>query len=426
MVSKTPWTQDATTTKSQKSASVTNAKTGLNRRQFLRQVGISAGTGLLATQSISQVLAANTMDKNSSTSLTKDDLPLVQDGASSQTSRPQISCMTPTIETQLFASSNVGGSDERNQLALDRVACAGFKVSNPTITSRQYLRFAGTDSQRASDLQNIATGAIAAPKLLLGVRGGYGAMRLLPMIDWSTLGRIMKERGTILAGFSDVTAIQCALLAKGGMSSLAAPMLYSEFGKINPDQVTCQQFANALSNPNLTISIEDASLTSQQLPSILTTGAPKTVRGTIWGGNLSVVSALAGSEYLPRIEGGIVFLEDVGEQAYRIERMLYDLYLAGMFKGQQAIVFGALSGSGEDSYDKRYDVATVVRQLHKLTGLPVYSGMRFGHIGKKHSFPLGARCQISPNTSGGYQLAFADYPTIKADAIYVEGLWQNV
>ncbi|MER1972577.1 MAG: LD-carboxypeptidase [Psychrobacter alimentarius] len=405
---------------------MTNAKTGLNRRQFLRQVGISAGTGLLAAQSISQVLAANTMDKNSSTSLTKDDLPLVQNGASSQTSRPQISCMTPTIETQLFASSNVGGSDERNQLALDRVACAGFKVSNPTITSRQYLRFAGTDSQRASDLQNIATGAIAAPKLLLGVRGGYGAMRLLPMIDWSTLGRIMKERGTILAGFSDVTAIQCALLAKGGMSSLAAPMLYSEFGKINPDQVTCQQFANALSNPNLTISIEDASLTSQQLPSILTTGAPKTVRGTIWGGNLSVVSALAGSEYLPRIEGGIVFLEDVGEQAYRIERMLYDLYLAGMFKGQQAIVFGALSGSGEDSYDKRYDVATVVRQLHKLTGLPVYSGMRFGHIGKKHSFPLGATCQISPNTSGGYQLAFTDYPTIKADAIHVEGLWQNV
>ncbi|WP_406947405.1 LD-carboxypeptidase [Psychrobacter alimentarius] len=424
MVSKTPWTQDATATNSQKSASVTNAKTGLNRRQFLRQLGISAGTGLLATQSISQVLAANTADKDNSMSLTKDDLPLVQDDASSQTSLT-ISCITPTIETQLFASSNVGGSDERNQLALDRVACAGFKVNNPTITSRQYLRFAGTDSQRASDLQNIATGAIAAPKLLLGVRGGYGAMRLLPMVDWSTLGRIMKERGTILAGFSDVTAVQCALLAKGRMSSLAAPMLYSEFGKINPDQVTCQQFANALSNPNLTISIKDASLTSPQLPSILTMGEPKAVRGTIWGGNLSVVSALAGSEYLPRIEGGIVFLEDVGEQAYRIERMLYDLYLAGMFKGQQAIVFGALSGSGEDSYDKRYDVATVVRQLHKLTGLPIYSGMRFGHIGKKHSFPLGAMCQLSPNTSGGYQLAFTDYPTIQADMIHVEGLWQS-
>ncbi|MEJ6067248.1 LD-carboxypeptidase, partial [Psychrobacter sp. 16-Bac2893] len=344
--------------------------------------------------------------------------------AAPETLQAQTSCITPTIETRLFASSNVGGSDERNQLALDRMACAGFKVDNPTITTRQYLRFAGTDSQRASDLQNIATGAIKAPKLLLGVRGGYGAVRLLPMVDWSMLGRIMKERGTILAGFSDVTAIQCALLAKGGMSSLAAPMLYSEFGKTKPDQVSCRQFEEALTNPNLAINIPDASLTSPNLPSILASSEPKTITGTIWGGNLSVVSALAGSEYLPRIDGGIVFLEDVGEQAYRIERMLYDLYLAGVFRDQQAIVFGALSGSGEDSYDKRYDVATVIRQLHKLTGLPIYSGMRFGHIGQKHSFPLGAMCQISPNTVGGYQLAFSDYPTIKSDAIHVEGLWQ--
>ncbi|WP_413520681.1 LD-carboxypeptidase [Psychrobacter glacincola] len=400
---------------------------GLNRRQFLRQVGIGTGAGLLVTQSITQALATSTIEHDNSTSLTKDDLPstLIQQSPSSQILQAQTSCITPSIETRLFASSNVGGSNERNQLALDRLACAGFKVDNPTITTRQYLRFAGTDSQRASDLQNIATGAIAAPKLLLGVRGGYGAMRLLPMIDWSTLGRIMKERGTILAGFSDVTAIQCALLAKGGMSSLAAPMLYSEFGKIKPDQVTCQQFAEALSNLDLTITIRDASLTSPNLPSILSNNEPKTLTGTIWGGNLSVVSALAGSEYLPRITDGIVFLEDVGEQAYRIERMLYDLYLAGVFKGQQAIVFGALSSTGEDSYDKRYDVATVIRQLHELTGLPIYSGMSFGHIGKKHSFPLGVTCQLSPNTIGGYQLAFSDYPTIKPDAIYVEGLWQS-
>ena len=412
---------------------MTKIFSGLNRRQFLRQVGIRAGAGLLVNQSITQALAASTIEQDTNIQLTKDDLPtgffdesLVAQPIFSQAVQTQTSCITPNIETRLFASSNVGGSDERNELALDRMACAGFKVDNPAITKRQYLRFAGTDSQRASDLQNIATGAIKAPKLLLGVRGGYGAMRLLPMVDWSTLGRIMKERGTILAGFSDVTAIQCALLAKGDMSSLAAPMLYSEFGKTKPDQISCRQFVEALTNPNLTINIKDASLTSANLPSILATTEPKTITGTIWGGNLSVISALAGSDYLPRIDGGIVFLEDAGEQAYRIERMLYDLYLAGVFKAQQAIVFGALSGTAEDSYDKRYDVATVIRQLHQLTGLPIYSGMSFGHIGKKHSFPLGATCQISPNTVGGYQLAFTDYPTIKADAIHVEGLWQNV
>ena len=405
----------------------------LNRRQFLRQMGMSAGAALLASQGVTHALASNDTAKDSETLLTKDDLPtvlfdesLAAQPISSQTLQTQTGCIKPSIETRLFASSNVGGSNDRNQLALDRLACAGFKVDNPVITTRQYLRFAGTDSQRASDLQNIATGAIKAPKLLLGVRGGYGAVRVLPMIDWPTLGRVMKERGTILAGFSDVTAIQCALLAKGDMSSLAAPMLYSEFGKTKPDQVSCRHFAEALINPNLTISIKDASLTSANLPSILSSGEPKTLNGTIWGGNLSVVSALAGSDYLPRIDGGIVFLEDVGEQAYRIERMLYDLYLAGVFKGQQAIVFGALSSAGEDSYDKRYDVATVIRQLYKLTGLPIYSGMSFGHIGQKHSFPLGASCQISANTVGGYQLSFSDYPTIKADSINVEGLWQNL
>lgn len=412
---------------------MTKISSELNRRQFLRQIGMSAGAGLLATQNITGALAANVGQQDRRTQLTKDDLPvaLIDESSAAQTVpskklQANTSCITPSIETRLFASSNVGGSDERNELALDRLACAGFKVDNPAITKRQYLRFAGTDSQRASDLQNIATGAIKAPKLLLGVRGGYGAMRLLPMVDWSTLGRIMKARGTILAGFSDVTAIQCALLAKGDMSSLAAPMLYSEFGKNKPDEVSCRQFIHALTEPNLTINIEDASLTSPNLPSILTNAEPKALTGTIWGGNLSVVSALAGSEYLPRIAGGIVFLEDVGEQAYRIERMLYDLYLAGVFKGQQAIVFGALSGAGEDSYDKRYDVATVIRQLHQLTGLPIYSGMRFGHIGQKHSFPLGATCQISPNTIDGYQLAFSNYPILKADAISVEGLWQNV
>ncbi len=398
----------------------------LSRRQFLTVVGVGASASLLASQSMAIALAADDNINLNNAQLTKDDLPNSLAIDNSQASVVPQSCITPSIETRLFASSNVGDNEMRNQLALQRMACAGFKVENPTIVSRQYLRFSGTDSQRASDLQNIATGAIAAPKLLLGVRGGYGAIRLLPLIDWPTLGRIMMERGTILAGFSDVTAIQCALLAQGQMSSLAAPMLYSEFGKNKPDQVSCQKFVDALINPNLTINVISAGLTSQRLPAILASDEIQTLTGTIWGGNLSVVSALAGSPYLPRIDGGIVFLEDVGEQSYRIERMLYDLHLAGVFKNQQAIVFGALTGTGEDSYDARYDVSVVIRQLHELTGLPIYSGMSFGHIAQKSSFPLGATCQISAHTTGGYQLSFADYPTIKADAIRVAGLWQAV
>ncbi len=397
----------------------------LNRRQFLGRLGLGVSASLLASPSLVQA-DDGTLAVDRVSALTKDELPtaMVADHSSVQKAVQSSECTVPSIETRLFASSNVGYDETRNELALQRVACAGFKVQNPEIVSRQYLRFAGTDSQRASDLQNIATGAIAAPKLLLGVRGGYGASRILPMIDWTTLGRIMQERGTILAGFSDVTAIQCALLAKGGMSSLAAPMLYSEFGKNNPDQISCRQFVAALTSPKLAIEVDNADLTSPKLPTILANNESQTITGTIWGGNLSVVSALTGSEYLPRIDGGIVFLEDVGEQTYRLERMLYELYLAGVFKRQQAIVFGSFSGTGEDSYDKRFDMATVVRQLHQLTGLPIYSGLRFGHIAQKSSFPLGATCTIKPNTIGGYQLSFTDYPTIEAVAVSAQGLWK--
>lgn len=378
-----------------------------NRRQFLGALGACLGVGALGSVGIRRSYA----EANSSIS----------------TSTLAATCHNPTIETRLFASSNASEQTARSTLALARMRCAGFDVKNPEIVSRQYLRFAGTDAQRAADLQNIATGAIAAPKLLLGVRGGYGAMRILPKVDWQTLGRIMQERGTILAGFSDVTAIQCALLAKGGMSSLAAPMLYSEFGKTQPDTISSQEFVSALTDKALTIDVPtlDTGSAPDTLPRIMAKHIRDSITGTLWGGNLSVVSALAGSDYLPRMDGGMVFLEDVGEQSYRVERMLYDLYLAGAFKGQQAIVFGALSGTGEDSYDKRYDARAVIEQLHELTGLPIYTGMPFGHVGKKRSFPLGTQCHLTTDSSGGYQLSFSGYPTLDAEQIYPPALWQK-
>lgn len=333
-------------------------------------------------------------------------------------------CQPASIPTRLFASSNVGTNEERNDLALARLRCAGFDIGNPEAVHRQFLRFAGTDAQRAADLQNIATGAIPAPKFLMGVRGGYGAMRLLPLIDWASLGRIMHAQGSILVGFSDVTAIQCALLAQGHMSSMAGPMLYSEFGKSQPDPETCQQFVRALTDPNLSIATQTAALTSSKLPTILSQQPSARITGQIWGGNLSVVSSLVGSPYLPQPDGGIVFLEDVGEQPYRVERMLYNLYLAGAFAQQQAIVLGSFSSAGADSYDARYDMAEVVSHLYKLTGLPIYSGFGFGHVGDKHSFPLGATATIIPDQpQQGFTLAFSDYPTLDPQQFSARTLW---
>ena len=222
----------------------------------------------------------------------------------------------------------------------------------------------------------------------------------------------MKEKGSILAGFSDITAIQCALLAKGNMSSLAAPMLYTEFGKPQPDIISCQGFVEAITNPRLKISLPQQNTLTLSTP----------LSGVLWGGNLSVVSALAGSAYMPNPKGGIVFLEEVGEQPYQVERMLYSLYLSGAFKNQQAIVLGAFSGAGEDSYDARYNLASVIEHLGQVTGLPIYTGLPFGHVARKQSFPLGAMCHLTP-TASGITLEFEGYPTIDSQLIYPEGLW---
>lgn len=374
----------------------------LNRRRFLEWTTLGFGAAGLF-QYPSTALAVNDITAHKITDSESDKITAIKDLSL---------CKPATIPTRVFASSNTGVDDSRNQLGLQRLRCAGFDIQNPEVTRRQYLRFGGTDQQRASDLQNLATGAVEIPKLLLAARGGYGAIRLLEAIDWQSLGRLMKDKGGILAGFSDITAIQCALLAKGNMSSLAAPMLYTEFGKKQPDIVSCQGFIEAITNPKLKINLPQQNHLTLSTP----------LSGVIWGGNLSVVSALAGSMYMPNPKGGIVFLEEVGEQPYQVERMLYSLYLSGAFKNQQAIVLGAFSGSGEDSYDARYNLAAVIEHLGQVTGLPIYTGLPFGHVARKQSFPLGTLCHLTP-TASGITLEFEDYPTIDRELIYPEGLW---
>ena len=372
----------------------------LNRRRFLELTTLGIGGLGLLYYSNSALAASSLMGIDKDTTNLGDSIKNLSQ------------CKSPTIPTRIFASSNTGVDDSRNVLGLQRLACAGFDIKNPEITRRQYLRFGGTDQQRASDLQNMATGAIEAPKLLLAARGGYGAIRILESVDWKSLGRLMKDKGSILAGFSDITALQCALLAQGNMSSLAAPMLYTEFGKKKPDIVSCQGFVEAITNPNLKINLPQQTNTTLSTP----------LSGVLWGGNLSVVSALAGSAYLPNPKGGIVFLEEVGEQPYQVERMLYSLYLSGAFKNQQAIMLGAFSGAGEDSYDARYNLAAVIDHLSKVTGLPIYTGLPFGHVARKQSFPLGAMCRLT-TTDSGITLEFEGYPTIDRELIYPEGLW---
>lgn len=312
---------------------------------------------------------------------------------------------------RIIASSGFAEDINRVNTALTRLYNAGFTVTNQQAGSRRFQRFAGTDAQRAADFQDVASGRVAIPKVLMGLRGGYGAARILPHIDFASLGARMREHGTLFFGFSDVCAVQLALLAKGNMMSFAGPMAYSEFGKLSPSVFTMDAFIKGVTQNRLTVDV----------PYIQR--ADVETEGTLWGGNLSVLASLAGTPYMPDIDGGILFLEDVGEQPYRIERMLNTLYLSGILGKQRAIVFGNFRmGNIRDVYDPSYDFSAVAKHISRTAKIPVLTGFPFGHISDKITFPLGANARIRMNGNGGYLVAFEGYPTLDASALTLDTL----
>jgi muramoyltetrapeptide carboxypeptidase len=118
------------------------------------------------------------------------------------------------------------------------------------------------------------------------------------------------------------------------------------------------------------------------------------VRGVLWGGNLCMVSSLLATPHLPRIRGGVLFLEDVNEHPYRVERSLLQLLQAGVIDAQKAVVLGAFSDWRRSPHDRGYDLKTVVRHLRSLTRTPILTGLPFGHVPTKVTLPVGARVTL--------------------------------
>ncbi|MDF7676407.1 LD-carboxypeptidase [Neisseriaceae bacterium ESL0693] len=368
-----------------------NQQQTYNRRHFLCSGAALAGAGLL------QACGNNskTTVKTDSTSSVKAPRPVYGD----------------QNLLRVFASSGFGEHSERSNLALQRLTEAGFLVTNQEACLRRSQRFAGSDAERAADLQAVANGQVKTPKVLMGLRGGYGAIRLLPLVNWDKLGGRMREKGTLLFGYSDVTAVQLALLAKGKMCSFAGPMLYSEFGAAQPSIYTMQSFVNNSTDGHIVVNVSD--IQSRVVAA----------EGMMWGGNLSTLASLAGSTYLPDIKDGILFIEDVGEQPYRIERMLQTLYLNGILQRQQAIIMGQFRmGAIHDVYDRNYTLGSVIQTLSRLAKVPVLTGFPFGHVANKITFPLGAMAQIRGTTEGGYQVSFSAYPTLDKTVLSLDNL----
>jgi muramoyltetrapeptide carboxypeptidase len=272
--------------------------------------------------------------------------------------------------------------------AVGRLHAQGHRVTGVHATERRYQRFAGTDGERAAELNHLADPSKPLPDIVLAVRGGYGAVRILHGLDYEGLQRRLTDRPVAFVGHSDFTAIQMALLARAGLKTFGGPMLMSDFGADELSDFTMKHFWEALTTPTFTLTIRVPQAQSAN------------VSGVLWGGNLAVMASLVGTPYMPPVENGILFLEDVNEQPFRIERMIYQLHLAGILARQQAIILGDFSGSKVYDYDNGYDLRAVIDQVRSVVGIPVITGIPFGHVEDMVTLPVGADAHLEADAHG--------------------------
>ena len=294
-----------------------------------------------------------------------------------------------TIGLRLFSPSGVIHPAAALRRAERRLAGLGFEVSRDEAVLARQQRFAGDDAAR---LAAIHRSADSGTSVAMATRGGYGLTRLLDAIDWKRIARSI-ERGTRWVGHSDFTAFHLAALARG-LSSWAGPMACYDFGRLDEehgeqrvdavDEVTAGCFVEAMDG-----SLEAVGFRTDPGFEGLD------VRGTLWGGNLTVLMSLLGTPHWPKVKGGILFVEDVNEHPYRVERMLLQLRQAGVLDAQRALLVGQVTEWKRSPLDRGYNVKSMLAAVRAATKTPVLSGLPFGHVPTKLTLPIGARVTLA-------------------------------
>jgi muramoyltetrapeptide carboxypeptidase len=273
------------------------------------------------------------------------------------------------------------------EIVEESLARLGFKTKRGSNLLARRGYFAGGDDQRAADLN--AMFADAEVRAIHCVRGGWGSARLLPLLDWKLIERNPK----ILLGYSDITTLLLALHAKTGLVTFHGPVAAAQWNPFNVGYIRrVLQEAEAVTFENLKEIDEDDDLTVVE--NRVQTLRPGTARGRLLGGNLTVLTSLIGSGYLPEWEGCILFLEDVEEAPYRIDRLLTQLRLAGILQKARAVIWGQCTdcrpGAG-------YGSLTVTDVLHdhlRPLGVPAWQGAMIGHVEKQFTLPVGLEVEV--------------------------------
>lgn len=276
----------------------------------------------------------------------------------------------------IISPSSAVADPQTLERATARLVSMGFKVAIDRSALARHQRFAGTDLQRISAFSRAIKQKLP---IVMATRGGYGITRLLPHLDWKAIA----QSGKRFIGQSDFTAFNLALLAKTGMVSYAGPTACFDFGAKKTEVLTTEIFGESMRGE-----LEILSFETQDAD-------PVDCRGILWGGNLAMVTALIGTPFMPKIKGGILFVEDVGEHPYRIERMLNQLAQAGILGKQKALLLGGFTEYKLAPHDQGYDLSAVISYIRKTVGIPVITGLPYGHTVMKATLPIGAKIGLA-------------------------------
>jgi muramoyltetrapeptide carboxypeptidase len=296
----------------------------------------------------------------------------------------------PTYGIGLYAPAGFVAEPEAITRATARLEALGHRVIVDPTASARWQRFSATDDERLAAVMRMASDPRV--DLAIAVRGGYGWSRLLDRIDFDAIA----ASKTRWLGHSDFTAFQLAAWAHAGIVSFSGPMAAYDFGAPEPSPFTNDHCWALLAGSNHEVEL------ALQGP------AAFAASGTLWGGNLAMVAHLVGTRHFPTIAGGILVLEDVGEHPYRIERMLYQLHFAGVLARQRALLLGSFNGFEAAPNDNGYDLAAMIEHARARFGVPIYTGLPFGHCRDKLTLPFGGHAELEV-AAGAARLRLSGY-----------------
>ncbi len=291
----------------------------------------------------------------------------------------------------IAAPASPPASEEHLARGIRYLESLGYRIELGRHVLRKTGYLAGTDRERVSDLHELFSNKNV--KAIFTVRGGYGCTRILPLLNY----RLIRRNPKILVGYSDITALQLALLSKTGLISFSGPMVAVEMaGKFNGNAE--EQFWRCLTSTTKPRPLQ----THRTKKRIIHKGISE---GILLGGNLSLVASLVGTEYFPKIKQSMLMIEEIEERPYRVNRMLNQLKLSGVFKRASGVALGEFTGCEPETGKPSLTLQQVFEDSFQEYSFPVAGHFHYGHVNDLQTIPFGVRVRLDANRG---QLSFLE------------------